>query len=61
MTKEQQIEELAKLLIKAFDRETIDRFIENDNGDLIRIETISLYAVAEQLFEVGYRKVEAKE
>lgn len=53
MTKQQQIDKLAELLIDILGREYIDRFYEDDEGNLTRIETYSLYDVAEQLVDAG--------
>lgn len=57
MTKQEQIEEMAKVLIDLLDRETVDKFIENEKGDLVRIETYSLASVAEALYNAGYRRI----
>lgn len=57
MTRAEMIDNMASVLIDALDRETVDKFIEDDNGNLIGIETYSLYEVAKQLYNAGYRKI----
>lgn len=54
MTKQEQIDKLADRLIDALGREFVDKFYEDDEGNLTRIETYSLYDVAEQLVDAGY-------
>lgn len=56
--KEKQIEEISQILINAIGRESVDRFIENEQGDLVGVATVSLYQLAEELYNAGYRKVE---
>lgn len=41
--------EISRILIDKIGRETVDRFIEDEGGDLTRVETISLEAVAEEI------------
>ncbi len=42
---------IAKILIDSLGRETVDKFVENENGDLARVETISLEALAEEIVD----------
>ena len=56
MTKQEQIEELSKELIAELGRETVDKFIEDDQGNLEKIVTYSLAAIAENLYNKGWRK-----
>lgn len=57
MTKQAQIEKLAEELIAELGRETVDKFIEDDQGNLKKIVTYSLAAIAENLYNKGYRKI----
>ena len=57
MTKQEQIEELSKELIAELGRETVDKFIEDDQGNLKKIVTYSLAGIAENLYNAGYRKI----
>lgn len=51
-----QAEELAHDLVNLLGRETVDKFIEDENGDLATVQTYSLYLVAENLVKKGWRK-----
>lgn len=53
-----QVEELANALIKLLDRETVDKFIEDEHGNLKMIKTYSLYEIAKELYNEGFRKCE---
>lgn len=57
MTDKEQIKELAEELIAELGRETVDKFIEDDQGNLKKIVTYSLAAIAESLYKAGYRNV----
>lgn len=57
MTKEEQIEEIADILIECLGRETVDKFVEDEKGNLVSIQTYSLHSVAETLYNKGYRKI----
>lgn len=57
MNKEQQIEKLSKKLIELIDRETIDKFIEDEEGNLKEIRTYSVYEIAKSLYNIGWRQV----
>lgn len=57
MTDKEQIEELSKELIAELGRETVDKFIEDEQGNLKKIVTYSLAAIAENLYNKGYRKI----
>lgn len=41
--------EIAKILIDKIDRETVDKFIEDNEGNLTGVATISLEALAEEI------------
>lgn len=58
MTRAEMIDDVANILISALDRETVDKFVEDENGNLIAIETYSLYEVAKQIIGAGYGKVD---
>ena len=57
MNKEQQIEKLSKKLIELIDRETIDKFIEDEEGNLKEIRTYSVSEIARSLYNIGWRQV----
>ena len=56
MDREKEIEALAHLIFECVDREFIDKFIEDENGDLASIQTVSIYSIAEHLLNNGYSK-----
>ena len=55
---EKGIEQLARTLEKFIDREYIEKFFENDEGDLKRVVTISVRDIAKHLLICGYGKVD---
>lgn len=52
---EKEVNAIANMLIEQLDRETVDKFIEDENGNLARIETYSLYEVGKSLYQKGCR------
>lgn len=54
MSKEKMIEQLGNDLIRQLGRELVDKFVEDEKGNLIAIETYSLNEVAESLINTGY-------
>ncbi len=54
MNKNHEIERLTFELVSLLDRENIDKFIEDGDGNLVRVETYSLYEVAKSLVNKGY-------
>ncbi len=53
--RDKQIEELAHEIFECIDRELIDKFIEDENGNLKSVQTVSIYSIAEHLLDKGYR------
>lgn len=44
------LEEIKKYVITQIGRENVDKFVENENGDLVGIETISVDALVEDIY-----------
>ena len=49
-------ETIFKILTTAIGRETVDKFIEDENGNLKGVETVSLYALAEAIAQKCIRR-----
>lgn len=58
MTDNHEIERLTFELVSLLDRENVDKFIEDSDGNLVRVETYSLYEVAKSLVNKGYGNIE---
>ena len=53
-TKQEQINKLASTIFEIIGRENIDRFTEDENGNLVRVETVGIEGIAEALIKAGY-------
>lgn len=52
---EKEVEALASMLIEQLYREIVDKFVEDKSGNIARVETYSLYEVAQSLYMSGCR------
>lgn len=53
-TKQEQIDKMASIIFETINRENIDRFIEDKNGNLVSVETVGIEGIAEAIINSGY-------
>lgn len=56
-TKQEQIDKMASIIFETINRENIDRFVEDKDGNLVSVETVGIEGIAEALIENGYGDV----
>lgn len=56
-TEQEQINKLANTIFEIINRENIDRFTEDKNGNLVCVETVGIEGIAETLIKAGYGDV----